>query len=134
MPFRDGQIGDSKLKRFNRGNLADNKPITDTERKIFLLFVKGVKLSKIQIALEKDGHTYTEQQLFDIIRKAGFEYQSHYRQEVNQPNDKPKLLFADFVKGTAIEQLIENWNLESIELFQQLRKVGLIYATYRRHV
>jgi hypothetical protein len=123
-------IGDSKLKKFTRGGLADQKPITKLDKIIYLLFVKGYSLGKIQRELSKRNIQLEEQQMYDIIRKVGLEYQTLYRKEINVPFDRPKIIFAEFVKGIGIQTLSDDYQINPHDLFAILRKIGLLYAQY----
>ena len=128
---RHGFIGDAHLKRYTRGSLADNKPMTKLDQVIFLLFVKGHSLGFILETLKKHNIAeIDEQQMFDIIRKVGLDYQNRYKKAISTPFDRPKVLFAEFVKGTTIQKMADDYQLNPHELFAILRKVGLLYAQY----
>lgn len=127
------EIGDSRLKHFTRGTLADNKPITDMDRVVYLLFVKGHKLSKIRLEFAERYIFLEEQRMYDMIRKVGLEYQTRYRKEINVPFDKPKIMFSEFVKGMALNRMAEDYQISPNELFTILRKVGLLYAQYLKY-
>lgn len=130
--FKNNILGDSKLKRFKSGILASNTPVSSQDTKIFLLFVHDITLKRIQSALVADDINFSEPQLFNILRKVGFAYQTEYRKGIASPFNIDQLIFADFVKGTAIQQLCETNNLDPQSLFRILRKIGLLYATYHQ--
>ena len=124
--------GNPDLKRFKRGSLAFNTPVSERDAKIFLLFVNGLTLKRIQAALSTDHIVLEEPALFDILRKVGFAYQTFYRGNVSSPFQIDQLIFADFVKGQAIRQLCETNALDPQSLINRLRKIGLVYALYYR--
>lgn len=128
---RERYIGNPNLKKFTRGTLATNKQPTKQEIQIFLLFVKGKTLKLILDALKNSGIIYSEQQMFDIIRKVGLYYQTFYKESVSIPFDIPKVIFSHFVKGDSIQQLIDDNHSTSQEIGEILRKIGLLYASYK---
>jgi hypothetical protein len=123
-------IGNPDLKRFTRGTLATNSPITPIERNVFMLFVKGIQLKRVLLALKNDHNEMTEHQLYDTLRKVGFHYQAKYRQGISIPFNKNQLIFSDFVKGVSLQQLTQDNGVDPPELMGILRKIGLLYYTY----
>lgn len=128
-----GIVGESHLKKFTRGTLATTSPITLQEFQIYLLFMKGISLKKISLSLEKSHISIDDQALFDILRKVGMHFQALYRKHINQPHSIPQLIFANFVKGESIASLCETNRLDPKQLFDTLRKIGLLYASYCQH-
>ncbi len=130
---KDRYVGNPRLKKFVRGSLATNTPISDLENKVFMLFVKGIQLKRILDALINEDRQITENQLYDILRKVGFHYQTKYRQGIANPFNKNQLIFADFVKGVSLQQLTQSNQLDPPELIGILRKIGLLYYTYEHY-
>jgi len=125
-----GIVGESHLKKYTRGSLATTTPITLQEFQIYLLFNKGVTLKKISLSLQKSNIIIDDQALFDILRKVGMHFQALYRKHVNQPHSIPQLIFANFVKGESIASLCDTNRLDPKQLFEIIRKIGLLYASY----